>query len=317
MAMGSGIRRLIAFTALLAALLSAVLYAGGAVHWDREPPYQLVDSWGGRGSDPGQFNDPTGIAVGNGEVFVADARNRRIQVFDKRGNFRRAFGGEVLERPMNLAIADGRLYVPDYFRDVIQVFALDGSHLRTLGAGAGLDSPGGVAVRGDGSLLVADTYGQRVLHLDADGRLLHSWGGRGSGAGAFSYPTDVAAAGGGFYVADGYNDRIQQFDADGALVRKWGGPFAANIFGPFRGWFATATSVAAGADGSVFVADFYNDRIQKFSGDGRFLTAFGTPSRGPGHTQIAVAVDADGSVWSANYADNRVEKWRPLQQTED
>jgi streptogramin lyase len=119
------------------------------------------------------------------------------------------------------------------------------------------------------------------------------------------------AAGGGFHVADGYNDRVQQFGPEGEFVRKWGGPFAMNVFGPLKGWFMTVTSVTVGPDGSVFAADFYNDRIQKFSPAGKYLTAFGTAANGPGHSEIAVAVDADGTVWTTNFAGNRVEKWRP------
>lgn len=58
----------------------------------REPRYEFVKSWGGRGSGPGQFHDPTGVAVADAELFVADARNGRIQVFDLDGNFKREFG---------------------------------------------------------------------------------------------------------------------------------------------------------------------------------------------------------------------------------
>ena len=292
----------------------AILFLGGcsAVNWNQEPPYELAASWGEKGSAEGQFNDPTGIAVTQDEVFVADARNNRIQVFDKQGSFKRAFGAEVFGRPMNLALADGRLYVPDYFKDVVQVFTLDGDHERTIEAEDGLDSPGGVAVYPDGSLLVADTYAQRIVHLDPSGKVLKRWAGQGHRAGEFNYPTDVALApDGGFYVADGYNDRVQQFGPDGEFVRKWGGPFAINIFGPFKGWFATATSVAVGPDGDVFVADFYNDRVQKFTAEGAFLTSFGQPAKGPGQSEIAVAVDTDGRVWSTNFAGNRVEQWRP------
>lgn len=298
----------------LMAGLAVTAWVGGAINWNQEPAYELVSSWGGKGSAAGQFNDPTGMAVTDNEVFVADARNNRIQVFDNQGRFQRAFGADVLGRPMNLAIADGRLYAPDYFKDVVHVFTLDGDYERGIAAEDGFDSPGGVAVRPDGSLLTADTYGQRIVHIDAQGKLLESWeGSKGIGAGEFNYPTDVAnAPDGGFYVADGYNDRVQQFGSDGELVRKWGGPFAMNIFGPFKGWFTTVTSVAVGPEGSVFAADFYNDRIQKFDAEGKFLTTFGTPSKDPGQTEIAVAVDTDGTVWTANFAGNRVEKWRPV-----
>tara|TARA_R110000824_G_scaffold11667_9_gene51181 strand:- start:12764 stop:13027 length:264 start_codon:yes stop_codon:yes gene_type:complete len=84
------------------------------------------------------------------------------------------------------------------------------------------------------------------------------------------------------------------------------------IYGPFAGWFTTATSIALGPEGNVFVADFYNDRIQKFTAKGDYLTAFGSAPDNPGHTAMAVAVGSDGTVWSVNFADNRVEKWEPV-----
>jgi len=306
-------RKAVKVIAITCAVLVA-LVAAGYLAWVpplREPPYQLTLEWGSKGSAPGEFDDPTGIAVDRDEVFVADARNHRIQVFDRRGHFRRSFGADQLQRPMNLDIRGDRLYVSDYFTDLIQVFSLAGEHRGALGGGANLNSPGGVAARADGTLMVADTYGQRIVQLDTDGKVLHVWSGAGIGAGEFSYPTDVAMhRDGGFYVADGYNDRIQQFNADGAFVRKWGGPLAMNIYGPFNGWFTTVTSLAVAPDGAVFAADFYNDRIQKFSADGRFLTAFGRPPLGPGHGATAVAVHEDGTVYVTNLAADRVEAWK-------
>ncbi|MFQ5535793.1 MAG: 6-bladed beta-propeller, partial [Sphingomonadales bacterium] len=140
----------------------------------KEPPYEFVKAWGGPGDGPGQFHDPTGVAVANGEVFVADSRNGRIQVFDVDGNFKRQFGapGEApgaLGRPMNLTIHGDELYVAEYFNDRIQVFGLDGAPKRTIGApgsGAGeFNAPGGVAVGKNGHLFVAEFYNHRVQEL--------------------------------------------------------------------------------------------------------------------------------------------------------
>ncbi len=238
----------------------------------------------------------------------------------------RIFGepGEALGqlgRPMNLTIHGAELYVPEYFNDRIQIFGLDGEAKRMLGEPGinrgQLDAPGGVAVDADDAVYVADFYNQRVQKLGSDGRFIRQWGKSGEvgiWAGLFNYPTDVAVAPDGrLYVADGYNDRIQVFRADGEFSHKWGGPLAMNIFGPFNGWFATVTSVALDQDGNVFIADFYNHRVQKFASDGTFLTSFGAKGNGPGQFEypIAVAIAPDGDVFITDFGNHRVQRWRP------
>jgi len=55
-----------------------------------------LKSWGERGKEPGQFNTPHAIATdANGNVYVADRGNRRIQVFDGEGKFLRQFTIDV------------------------------------------------------------------------------------------------------------------------------------------------------------------------------------------------------------------------------
>lgn len=287
----------------------------------------FVAAFGKKGAGPGEFNDPTGIAVGRGEVFVSDSRHGRIQVFDLDGNFKRMFGkpgkapGE-LGRPMHLAIHDDRLYVAEHFNDRIQVFKFDGTHEKFIGrAGNGpaeFDAPGGVAVAADGTIYVADFYNQRIQSLTGDGRFLRQWGetrSTGIPAGRFNYPTSVAVGPDAeIYVADGYNDRIQVFARDGRYLRRWGGPLALNIHGPFNGWFSTVTDVTVDNGGNVLAADFYNDRVQIFSADGTFLTAFGISGSGPGALRfpMAVAVAKDGAVFVVDFGNHRVQKWRPV-----
>jgi sugar lactone lactonase YvrE len=233
----------------------------------KEPPYKLVNTWGGKGEATGQFNEPTGVAVSKSEVFVSDSRNARIQVFDFDGNFQRLFGqalGEPgdepndgkaqLGRPMNLTVANDKLYVADYFNDVIQVYSLQGEFLRAIGkpgVGPGaFNAPGGVAVASNGDIFIADFYNQRIQQLDANGAFIRQWGTPGETgvwASEFNYPTDVAiAADGTLYIADGYNDRVQALNSSGEFSHKWGGPLAMNIFGSFNGWFATVTGISVG-----------------------------------------------------------------------
>jgi len=307
----------------------AILGAAAWVAWfpgEKEPPYVMTAAWGELGAGAGQFNDPTGVAVTDAVVYVSDARNGRIQVFNHDGLYLREFvaaadGAKALARPMNLTIAGAEIYVADYLGDRIVVFDLDGHWQRSVGRpGSGdgeLDSPGGVAVGPDGDLYVADFYNQRVQRLGPDGRFVRQWGvtrETGIGAGRFNYPTDAALGPDGtLYVTDGYNDRVVAFAPDGAYLRRWGGPFGMNIFGPFNGWFATVTSIAVGPDGNVFVADFYNHRIQKFAPDGTFLTAFGERGSGQGEMTFpnAVAVAPDGRVFVADFGNNRIQKWVP------
>jgi DNA-binding beta-propeller fold protein YncE len=50
---------------------------------------KFIKTWGSRGADPGQFNTPHGIAIdAQGNVYVADSGNKRIQVFGGDGTFK-------------------------------------------------------------------------------------------------------------------------------------------------------------------------------------------------------------------------------------
>jgi DNA-binding beta-propeller fold protein YncE len=66
----------------------------------------FVKSWGQTGSEPGQFNKVHGIAIDNtGLLYVADAGNKRIQVFDTDGNFKSQFSG--IGTPAAMCITPG------------------------------------------------------------------------------------------------------------------------------------------------------------------------------------------------------------------
>lgn len=72
-------------------------------------------------------------------------------------------------------------------------------------------------------------------------------------------------------------------------------------------------SFALDADGTVWVADFGNNRIQAFSSDGAFVTAFGTRGAAPGMLNAPndVAIDAHGRIWVADTANMRIQAFDP------
>ena len=75
-----------------------------------------------------------------------------------------------------------------------------------------MSRPSGVAVDGDGRVVVADTGNDRIVRFDAHGAAQASWGARGVGDGELVGPQGVAADGSGrILVTDEFNNRLQMF----------------------------------------------------------------------------------------------------------
>jgi DNA-binding beta-propeller fold protein YncE len=77
------------------------------------------------------------------------------------------------------------------------------------------------------------------------------------------------------------------------------------------GEFDRPTDVAVASDGSVYVADLYNQRIQKFTSEGVFVSEWGTGGSGDGEFMDpeGVAVAPDGSVYVADAGNHRIQKF--------
>jgi predicted membrane-bound mannosyltransferase/DNA-binding beta-propeller fold protein YncE len=139
-----------------------------------------------------------------------------------------------------------------------------------------------------------------------------AFGQPGGDPGQLSVPRGVAVApDGSLYVADSSNNRIEHFDAKGNLIKAWGSFADVQQGDAPGGTFNEPWSVAVGPDGSVYVADTWNHRVQKFSADGTFLAMWGAK---PGTTGEAlafygprsIAVDAQGRVFVADTGNKRI-----------
>jgi DNA-binding beta-propeller fold protein YncE len=129
--------------------------------------------FGSSGSQPGQFNEPTGIAVSpEGKVYVTDLRNKRLQILDTNGNYLSEISipdwkEQALSEPYVTLDSKGNIYVSDSGNARILKFSKDGVPLGTLGGqvGQSLENPIGVAVGADGYLYVADGKRHSIVKL--------------------------------------------------------------------------------------------------------------------------------------------------------
>ena len=82
-----------------------------------------------------------------------------------------------------------------------------------------------------------------------------------------------------------------------------------------RGRFNVATAVAVGLDERVFVADFFNHRIQILSGEGNFLSEFGTHGSGDGQFDhpADIAVDSESRMYVADFGNGRIQVFEPAE----
>jgi uncharacterized protein (TIGR03663 family) len=116
---------------------------------------------------------------------------------------------------------------------------------------------------------------------------------------------------GSFYVADSLNHRILHLDENGALLKAWGSFAQGTDTAPAPpGTFNEPWGVAVGPDGSVYVTDTWNHRVQKFAPDGRPLLQWGHFGQADSLDALygprGIAADSEGKVYVADTGNKRI-----------
>lgn len=132
----------------------------------------VVKTIGGRGTGDGEFNFPTELVLRGEELYVVDAMNFRIQIFDRSGAFRGAVGkindeAGGLFRPKGISVdSEGHLYVVDGQWGVVQVFDRKGQLLYYFGATGNdlgkFQLPAGLYIDSGDRISVVDSLNRRV-----------------------------------------------------------------------------------------------------------------------------------------------------------
>jgi DNA-binding beta-propeller fold protein YncE len=168
------------------------------------------------GDDERHFNRPTDVAFAkNGDFYVSDGYgNSRVVKFDRDGKFLLSWGrkgkadGEF-DLPHAVRVdSKGNVYVADRENDRIQVFDPNGKFLRKMGGVA----PFGLFITREDTLFVADGRANRVVKMTAEGKLLASFGEKGTAPGQFDMAHAVTVGrDGAVYVCDINGKRVQKF----------------------------------------------------------------------------------------------------------
>ena len=273
---------------------------------------------GGAGTQPGQFQGPRGIALApDGSIYVADARNHRIQHLSPEGKVLAVWGkfasllngGDAppgtFNEPWDVAVGPkGYVYVADTWNSRIQKFTPDGKFVAMWGKMGNdgdplsLWGPRGIVVDKQGRVFVSDTGNKRIVVFDTNGKPLGQYGSGGAEVGQFNEPVGLALdAAGNLYVADTWNQRVQVFMVDSALnftpLRQW----------PIYGWYGQSLDnkpyLSVGKNGNVFVGDPEGYRVLEFDPRGNLLAWWGEAGVPPEGLGIVggVAADGHGGVW--------------------
>jgi DNA-binding beta-propeller fold protein YncE len=206
--------------------------------------FRAIPGWGRM--PPGYaFTDVVGVATDSSDrVYVFDRGKHPIVVFEPDGQYVGSWGDGQFVRPHGIHIGpDDSVYCTDDVDHTVRKYSLEGRLLMKMGrSGHGSDTgvvgvdyrtirrvgppfhrPTNLAIAPDGTLLVADGYGNARIHrFSADGRLMHSWGSPGGGPGQFNLPHGIAVdRNARVYVADRENNRIQIFGLSGEIVGQW------------------------------------------------------------------------------------------------
>lgn len=255
------------------------------------------------------------------ELLVLDSKDSTISVFNKSGNFIKKFGSKgsgdgQLKFPSDIAIdGDGNIFVVDTGNSRIAIFKSNGSFesFGVHGKGAGqFDKPERIAIGSDGSIYVSDSGNNRILAFNSNYALIGSLG-----EGQLNIPMGVDIDSKGcLYVADSGNNRVCKFNGITAGLGSgemlgWlgtvdgvnGGWHSANSFatavsGSSPSMFSAPIGIKLDFEDCLYVVDYGNDRVQKFSPNhleehGGYICYLGADK-----SLLSMAIDRGGTVFA-------------------
>jgi streptogramin lyase len=279
-----------------------------------------------------RFSDPFALAIdANGTLYIADGGDtNRIRKIDPDGRTS-TLPGEF-DTPSGLALDKaGNLIVADTGANVIRKLSPDGTLSTIAGDGtagfrdgpanhARFNGPIGVAVAGDGTIYVADSYNDRIRAIDTTGFVTTLAGGSLPGfrdaqgtAAAFNTPSGlIVGRDGTLLVADTGNDAIRRVTRAGRVTT-----LALTMTDDRNGPLKEPIGLAQSWDGFVYIASYRRGLIVQMAPSGTLRVLTGTDGAVPGNEVLhlsspaGLALDDQGALYVTDASTYAVRKLGP------
>ncbi len=278
-------------------------------------PANVLSSGGGAGSSSGQFSIPRGVAVDkDGNIYIVDSKNNRIQKFNGAGIFVLAWGKQgdkqsEFKEPCGIDIGpDGNIYVADTWNGRVQVFNDAGGFVRMFGGDQRMWGPRALTVDKDGNVYVSDTGNCKILKFDKTGKFVIAFGKKGSGALEFQEPFGLTTGpDNNLYVLDRKNFRLQVITTEGKYLKEFkvDGWAEGQIVG---GCLMEPYLSIDKAKGLIYITDSANHRVLRYSLDGKKKKIFLKDKSGVGMftCPLGIALGADKKIYVTDSGYNKL-----------
>ncbi|MCP4217811.1 MAG: 6-bladed beta-propeller [bacterium] len=252
--------------------------------------------------------NPFAICLLSGErLCITDVVNGAVLILRKDGKklktIRRVKGVNLVAPVHVCADAKGDIYVCDSGLRAVLQWDARLKFKKVFFTRAGTRITG--MVFADGVFYAVDTPNHRILRIDATGKIISSFGTRGTQEGQFNYPTHITADDENLYITDAMNFRVQIFDHSGKFIKTFGSS------GRGGGNFSKPKGIAVDGKKRIYVADAMFDNVQIFDFSGRFLYYFGGRGHEPGEFWMPTGILCTGNkIWVTDTYNHRLQQFQ-------
>ncbi|XP_070554591.1 tripartite motif-containing protein 2-like [Ptychodera flava] len=206
----------------------------------------------------------------SGHVIVDDRSNHRLQSFALQGKHQAIYKFTEIANftPVYSAVSeDGKIFTTDNGNKQVVVCDENGQLIKCFGKDQ-LKYVFGIAISPyNGNVYVVDYSAHCIRIYSQSGDYIKCFGSQGNRAGQFSNPWDITveSSEGKVFVSDPGSHSVKVFDADGGFLFSFGSCGSAD------GKFNNPWGICNDLHGNVYVCDYSNNRVQKFSSSGAFI----------------------------------------------